>query len=179
MARPRTIDREHLLDVAEGIVAKASAATLSFGSLAAAAGVPKPSVQSAFGTREALIDAMLERWLGREQQRFEAVAGAARTPRARVRAHIHTLAEEPKEASSRMASFLAALVGSGEQSASTARWYRSRIGDLSAKTRDQRRLRIAFLAAEGAFYVRHLAGFPMRDELWEEIFADLEQFVDT
>ncbi|MET0285229.1 MAG: TetR/AcrR family transcriptional regulator [Polyangiales bacterium] len=178
MARPRTIDREHLLDVAEGIVAGASAATLSFGNLAAAAGVPKASVQSAFGTREALIDAMLDRWLAKEQQRFDAVAGQARSLRARVRAHIQTLADEPRETSSRMAGFLAALVGSGEQSESTARWYHARIGDLSAKTREQRRLRIAFLAAEGAFYVRHLAGVELRDATWREIFSDLLAFVE-
>ena len=61
MVRPRTIDREYLLNVAEDIAAATGAAGLSFGSLAAAAGVSKASVQSAFGTREALIEAMLNR----------------------------------------------------------------------------------------------------------------------
>lgn len=177
MARPRTIDRERLLDAAEGVVASGRIAALSFGSVAAAAGVPKASVQSAFGTREGMIDAMLERWFAREQTRFEQAAGPRPSARKRMQAHIHTTEQE--ETGSRMATLLAALAGSGEQSASTAAWYAARIGDLRAKSSEQRRLRIAFLAAEGAFYVRHLVGFPIDDALWRDIFADLRAFIES
>jgi len=176
MARPRTIDRERLLDAAESVVASGRIAGLTFGSVAAASGVPKASVQSAFGTRESMIDAMLERWLQREQQRFGRAAGARPSARKRMRAHIQTTEEE--EAGTRMATLLAALAGSGDQSASTAAWYASRIGTLTAKTAEQRRLRIAFLAAEGAFYIRHLVGFPIDDRLWHDLFKDLRAFID-
>ena len=176
MARPRTVDRERLLDAAESCVAAGRIAALTFGSVAAAAGVPKASVQSAFRTREGMIDAMLERWLGREQQRFERAAGTRPSARKRMQAHLETTEEE--ETGSRMATLLAALAGSGEQSASTAAWYVSRIGSLTAKTSEQRRLRIAFLAAEGAFYIRHLVGFPIDDSLWHELFKDLRAFID-
>ena len=175
MARPRTIDRERLLDAAESVVAAGRIATLSFGSVAAASGVPKASVQSAFGTRESMIDAMLQRWLEREQQRFDRAAGKRPSARKRMQAHIRTTEEE--DTGSRMATLLAALAGSGEQSASTAAWYASRIGNLSAKTAEQRRLRMAFLAAEGAFYIRHLVGFPIGEALWRDIFKDLQAFI--
>jgi len=176
MARPRTIDRERLLDAAESVVSAGRIAALTFGSVAAASGVPKASVQSAFGTREGMIDAMLERWLRREQQRFDRAAGARPSARKRMQAHIQITEEE--EAGTRMATWLAALAGSGEQSASTAAWYASRIGALTAKTAEQRRLRIAFLAAEGAFYIRHLVGFPIDDPLWHDLFKDLRAFID-
>lgn len=175
MARPRTIDREQLLDAAEEVVSAGSAASLSFGSLAQAAGVPKASVQSVFGTREALIDAMLDRWLKRERRRFDEAAGPNPSPRQRIHAHLATTEQE--DAGSRVATLLAALAGSGEQSASTARWYRSRIGDLSAETPEQRRLRIAFLAADGAFYIRYLVGFRMSEALWKDLFDDLRAFI--
>ena len=175
MARPRTIDRERLLDAAESVVAAGRIAALTFGSVAAASGVPKASVQSAFGTREGMIDAMLQRWLAREEQRFERAAGKRPSARKRMQAHIRTTEEE--DTGSRMATLLAALAGSGEQSASTAAWYRARIGSLTAKTREQRRLRVAFLAAEGAFYIRHLVGFPISEALWHDIFEDLLAFV--
>lgn len=164
--------------MAEQLVAGSGAAGLSFGSLAAAAGVPKASVQSAFNSREALIEAMLARWLCAEQQRFEATAGPDPAPQERTRAHIQTLAEETTETSSRIAALLATLAGSGDQSAGTARWYASRVGDLSAATPDERRLRIAFLAAEGAFYMRNLAGFEMSKVLWDDIFKDLADYAE-
>jgi AcrR family transcriptional regulator len=171
MARPRTIDREQLLDAAERIVA----AKLSFGSVAEASGLSKASVQSVFGTREALIDAMIERWLTREQQRFDELTGERPSPRARTLAHMQTTEEACD--GQRVTTLQATLAGSGEQSASTARWYAARIGDLAAKTPEQRLLRIAFLAAEGAFYMRHLVGYRMSRSLWRDIFKDLRAFV--
>jgi AcrR family transcriptional regulator len=177
MARPRTLDREHLLDVAEELVAESNAANLTFGSLATAANVPKASIQSAFGTRQGLIDAMLERWIKQEKARFEAAVGEAPSRRERIGAHIKITAEEPAEANSRVASLLATLAGSGEQSESVANWYDGRIGSLTARGADERKQRIAFLAAEGAFYMRHVVGYEISDKLWAEIFRDLRVFV--
>lgn len=174
MPRPRSIDRELLLNLAEATVAATGAAGLSFGSLAAASGVSRASVQSVFGTREALIAAMLERWLAQEGQRFAAAAGPSPTPEQRIRAHIATTAVEPEEGMRRSATLMASLAGSERQVRSAADWYQSRVGDLSASTPEARRLRTAFLAAEGAFFVRYLVGLPMSGALWREIFDDLQ-----
>jgi AcrR family transcriptional regulator len=134
-------------------------------------------VQSVFGTREALIDAMLERWLTREQVRFDEELHGARSSRARTIAHIRTTGAEPREESRRVAPLMAALVGTTDKGSSSSRWYRSRIGDLSANSEEDRRLRIAFLAAEGAYYLRNLAGFEMSEKLWNDIFSDLQECV--
>lgn len=173
MARPRTVDREQLLVLAEGLVASSGAAALSFGSLAQAAGLSKATVQSIFVTREGLIEAILERWLQQEQARFDLRAGPAPSPRERLRAHIQTTVTETAEANGRFAALLAALTGSGQQADSVARWYASRAGDFNAVSPEERRRRITFLAAEGAFFVRHLVGIPMTHALWQEIFQDL------
>lgn len=176
MVRPRTINREHLLDAAEELAAASGAASLTFGGIAAAAGLSKATVQSAFGTREALIEAMLERWLQQEQQRFSRVAGPNPSPETRIRAHIRTAGMESEVAMRRAASILVALAGSEVQSGTAARWYETRIGTLEADTDGARRLRMAFLAAEGAFFLRYLAGLPISDERWRDIFQDLESF---
>jgi len=178
MARPRTINREHLLDLAEQIVAATGAAGLSFGSVATLAGLSKASVQSVFVTREGLIEAILARWMQQEQAHFAQVAGPAPSRRARVRAHITVTAAETTEHSSRVAALLAALAGSGQQGGVAAQWYAARMGDFSARNRTERRQRVAFLAAEGAYYIRHLAGVEMSDSLWQEIFDDLLQLED-
>ena len=75
MGRRRTIDRDHVLAVAEGIVAQRGAAALTIDAVAKAAGISKGGVQSSFGTKEGLIAAMLQYWLQDYAQRARALAG--------------------------------------------------------------------------------------------------------
>lgn len=180
MARPRTLDRDKLLDAAERIVAKAGAAGLTFGSLATEADVPKASIQSAFGSREVLMDAVLDRWLVREQARFDAQLDGRTSARDRMLAHIRVTSEMTKEEGDGVAALVAALASGGDAGGgSSARWYRARVGTLEAITEEDRRLRIAFLAAEGAYYLRNLFGLPMTDELWRQIFNDLHEYAES
>lgn len=178
MARPRSLDRDRLLDAAEAVVAESGAASLTFGKVAAAAGAPKASVQSAFVTKEGLLDALLDRWAQQEKARFAKAVGPDPTPRAVIAEHLRSTAIEEHEAISRVATLLAAVAGTGQPVGAMADWYAARVGDLSADTPEARRRRIAFLAAEGAFFIRHVVGFGVDDRLWREIFDDLLAFAD-
>lgn len=173
MARPRSLDRDLLLDAAEAVVAQFGAAALTFGKVAEAAQVPKASVQSAFGTKEGLLDALLNRWAEHEKARFARNVGPDPTPQAVIAEHIRSTALEDHDTISRTATLLGAVAGSGQKVGAMADWYAERAGDLSAVTPEERRRRIAFLAVEGAFLLRHVVGFPMTDALWREIFDDL------
>jgi len=173
--RPRTINREYLLDLAGKIVSSSGAGGLTFGSLANEAGLSKASIQSAFGTREALIEAMLDRWITLEKKHFEQIAGATPSHQMRVSAHIATTAEEPEAAMRRVAALLAALAGKEHQIDRAVEWYASRIDGLNAVGRQDRGLRLAFLATEGAFFMRYFVGFPIPDAIWLDIFNDLKK----
>ncbi len=175
MARPRTINRELLLDHAEHIVSDQGAARLTFGSLATASSVPKASIQSAFGTREKLLDGLIERWARYENERYQSALGADHSPENRLKAHLTTTAAETADAGNRLATTLAAMVGSGSHSESITAWYKDRLGSLDASTPAERKQRIAYLAAEGALYIRNMAKLEMSDALWRDIFADLEE----
>ena len=94
-------------------------------------------------------------------------------------AHIRITAELSREESISGAALVAALASAGEAETSSTRWYRARAGTLEAKTEEARRLRIAFFAAEGAYYIRNLLGLPMSDELWREIFSDLSAYAEA
>ncbi|MBL0944548.1 MAG: TetR family transcriptional regulator [Hydrogenophaga sp.] len=177
MPRPRTVDREYLLDVAEGVAAATGAAGLSFGAVAAAAGMSKASVQSAFGTRESLIEAMLDRWLAQETARFTAKAGESPSFKVSVQAHIATAAEESEVSMQRASTLLASLAGSDSQVGAVARWYATRVGDFAVRDDEERRFRMAFLAAEGAFFMRYVVGYSMTTERWSDIFEDLARMV--
>ncbi len=177
MARPRTIDREQVLDAAEKVVSADGVAALSFGSVAAEAGISKASVQSVFGNREAMIEAMLERWTSNEQSRFEAEVGDERSSAKRIATHIRLTATEIDEVNSRTEALLAAALSrSGDQSRSVTEWYKSRVGQLKVGKDLSREERVAFLAAEGALFLRHFIGFDFSEEVWGEIYADLENF---
>lgn len=62
MGRQRSIDRDKVLDAAEEIVATQGAAGLTIDAVAKAMGISKGGVQYCFGSKDALIDAMFDRW---------------------------------------------------------------------------------------------------------------------
>lgn len=176
MARPRTIDREKLLTAAETVVTSKGAVALSFASVAAEAGLSKASVQSAFGTRDALIDALMGRWMQHEADRYTAELGDAESPGARLSAHLRCTYDELLNGrGQRVATLLAVLASEGLQSDSMRRWYQDRVGDLTAASAAERQRRMAYLAAEGAYFLRCIVGLEVDDAIWAEIFADLEQ----
>lgn len=174
MARPRSIDREKLLDVAERIVARNGAATLSFGSLARDASLSKASVQTAFGTREAMIEALLSRWMKREAARFQALLGNDGRPVSRLKAHLQSTQHEEGDVGRTVSAMLAALASSGNASIAMQDWYRVRLDDLEADDPASRNRRLAYLAAEGAFLLRNLVGMEIDDDKWASIFRDIE-----
>lgn len=176
MARPRTIDRDKLLSAAEAVVLRDGAASLSFSSVAARAGLSKASVQSVFGSRDALVEALIARWLEREGRCFRAALGDDLSDDARLRAHLRcTRAEIATSGGQRIATLLAVLASEGGRSGGVRRWYRERLGDLTADSDAERRRRTAYLAAEGAFFLRCMVGLEADEALWSEIFADLER----
>lgn len=177
MARPRIIDRDQLLDVAEQCVAENGAVSLSFGSLAAAAGLSKGTVQTIFVTRDNLLEALLARWMEREKVRFENERAGVDTPVARVLAHLKTTEQEDAELGRTVLTMLAAIAEDGRTSHVMKDWYQARLLALEAESPEARRQRIAYLAAEGAFLVRNVIGLELDKNRWAEIFQDLRNLV--
>ena len=177
MGRPKELSRDRLLEAAQSIIAQSSPATLSFGILAAVAGVPKSSVQAIFRSKQELLDALLDRASDAERSRFEARAGPDASIAAKVRAHIAITASEDAQAQSRITALLAGMAGAGDRSEVATQWCSERVGDLSSRTGEEARLRLAFLASEGLFFLRHVLQFPVSDTLWREIFGDIEAMI--
>ena len=123
MARPRKIDRDAILQAAETVLHQSGAAALSFASIAAQAGLSKASVQSVFGTRDALIDALIARWMQGEGARYADLLQDRASDSARLRAHLDCTLEELHSGSGqRVASLLAVLAGEGRHSAKIHDW---------------------------------------------------------
>ncbi|GAL60153.1 putative transcriptional regulator [Pseudescherichia vulneris NBRC 102420] len=174
MARPKTIDRDSLLDAAENVLGREGAAALSFGAIATEAGISKASVQSVFGSREKVLDALLDRWLNKEQERYRTLLPENADAKARLLTHISATQQETSEAGIRTLTLLAAQAGT--QSESMVNWYKERFGNLEATDEASRKRRILYLATEGAFMMRNMVGFESGSAFWDEVFNDLKEF---
>ncbi len=177
MARPRSIDREQLLDLAEGLIASSGASSLSFGSLAKAASLSKASVQTAFGTREAMIEALLVRWINREGKQYQTILGEDSTADARLKAHLQSTQREESDVGRTVSAMLATLASSGFASSEMQSWYLVRMDGLDANDNESRQRRLAYLAAEGAFLLRNLVGLKIDDDKWASIFRDIDELI--
>ncbi|SMH47932.1 TetR/AcrR family transcriptional regulator [Azospirillum agricola] len=178
MGRPPTIDRDRVLDIAEGIVLKAGTSGLTMDAVAKAAGVSKGGVQSRFGTKDDLIAAMIERW-GREYDaQITALAGPSPSPVEAVRGHVEATMAMDAESHARAAGMMAALIEAKQHIDNTRAWYGERFGGLDPRSEEGRRARLAFLAAEGAFLLRAFGFMDFPDEEWGSLRHDLRALLD-
>lgn len=178
MGRRKVIDRESVLDCAERVVAELGAAGLTIDAVAKAAGITKGGVQSCFGSKEAMIAAMLSRWSEDYARRAARLAEGDSTPAARVRSHIDITAEDEANTNSRSATLLSALLQSPEYLTEVREWYGDRLRDCRECEEGERdRALLAFLATEGLFFIRylHLAGIDQHE--WDSCFALVRQLL--
>jgi AcrR family transcriptional regulator len=174
MSRPKSIDRDRVLDVAEDIVVRRGAAELTIDAVAKGVGVTKGGVQSCFGTKENLIAAMLQRWgdaYEEAQRKVPKVGAADCTP---VQRHIRVTARSDS-LNARAAALLAAMLQSKDQLGWMRSWYAGHLAGFDVTTDEGRRARLAFLATEGAFMLRYFGLVDMSKSEWSDIFRDIER----
>lgn len=172
--RPRSIDRDHVLDMAEKLVAEGGIVALTMDAVAQASGVTKGGVQYCFGNKDGLMKAMIERWgdrfddlvTARKQHRQDAISHIA--------AHIAVTRESDAEDDSRFAAMMASLIPNSHYLDETRTRYRKRWDGLDVSTPEGRRARLAFIANEGAFLLRSFNFFELTPEEWQSIFNDIQ-----
>lgn len=174
MGRQRSIDRDKVLDAAEEIVATQGAAGLTIDSVAKAMGISKGGVQYCFGNKNALIDAMFERWGKAYDTVFDSIAGDSPSPVITVQAHMQATRNSDQVSSAKAAALMATLIQTPEHLESSREWYRSRIAALDLTTLEGKKARLAFLATEGAFMLRFFGLMDIGEQEWDEMFSDIE-----
>ena len=98
MGRKRVIDQQAILDAGEAVVARLGAASLTLDAVAAQAGISKASVIYDFKTKQALIEAIVERAFRRDHDHHAAVeANMASSDNLAIRGRIKVAAEPPPE----------------------------------------------------------------------------------
>lgn len=179
MARPQSIDRDKLLDIAEKNVFQDGISALSFGSLAKSAKLSKATIQSVFVSRENLLELLLNRWVDRDEAYYSSCLGDHPTAEQRVKTHLEHIEDEPSSTGKTVCTMLATLSSSEKPSTVVQAWYRSRMNDFNITNQADRIYRIAYLAGEGLFLIKHLIRLEIADDKWAEIINDLQNLVDS
>ncbi|AOB27661.1 MULTISPECIES: TetR/AcrR family transcriptional regulator [Bordetella] len=173
MGRKRSIDRDKVLDAAETIVVRDGAKGLTIDAVAREMGVTKGGIQYCYGSKDAMIEALFERWDKAYETLFQEVLDEDASPRGRVRAHAEATRRADAASNAKAASLLAALIQAPELLGSTRSWYRSRLDGLDVDTEAGRHARLAVLATEGAFLLRFFGLMEMDESEWQAIFRDI------
>lgn len=178
MGRKQTIDRDQVLAVAEAIVSEHGAAALTIDAVAKAAGISKGGVQSCFGTKEAMISTMLDRWLQDYAASFDQIInGRDNDLSARVDAHVRLSLSGNPGSTERAAALVAALVQNPEQLQAVRAWYAERFAGLFEAEGWGRSLRVALLATEGAVLLRHFGLAALSDREWSTLHDDVASVI--
>lgn len=178
MGRQRTIDRDKVLDAAEDIVINQGAAALTIDAVAKAMGISKGGVQYCFGNKDALIDAMFERWSYSYDEIFNREIEQDSSPENRINAHRLATCEHDKAAIAKGAALMAALLQTPEYLESTRIWYRDKLRNLDTSTERGKQARLMFLATEGAFMLRYFGFMDIDDNEWQSMFADMADLLE-
>ncbi len=173
--RPRSIDRDKVLDAAEAIVIAHGAAGLSFDAVAKAAGITKGGVQYCFGTKEGMIRAMLDRWGEVFEQEVMRPLGPDPTTAEVIARHIDVSLDSDSAEDSRSAVMMTALLQSAEQLEASRAWYNSRLAGLDFTRDEDRQRALAFLASEGVFFLKSFGLMSLPDEDWQRLFDSIRQ----
>lgn len=177
MGRTRVINRDHLLDAAEAVVARDGATKLTLESVAAQAGVSKASVVYDHKTKQALIGALVGRALERDNAFNQAAAEQlgdvdARVIRGRIAAAANPL---PPQQRAVALTLCAALAQDAELRRSMQANQAAVIDALQRDAAQPRSALLAYLALEGLKLLEsldfHTFAPPERDRLLQQIEA--------
>ena len=171
--RPRSIDRDKVLDAAEAIVARAGAAGLTFDAVAREAGITKGGVQYCFGTKDKLVGAMIDRWTEAFETGIRDHTGPDPSVRDVIRGHLAVTRDEDEADHSRSAVMMTAILERPDRVAEGRAWYAQRLAGLDLDDPADRRVALSFLACEGAFLLKALGLIEIGGAEWKQLFDDM------
>ncbi|QEI09291.1 TetR/AcrR family transcriptional regulator [Pigmentiphaga aceris] len=174
MGRRKTIDWDAVLEAAERVSATQGSSAMTIDGVAEAAGISKGGVQSCYANKEALIEAMLDRWALLYDSQIEQVGVRPGNGRDAINAHVTVTANETAASRSKSAALFGALLQSPDPLKWTQAWYAKRVADIDLRTSEGRGLRLAFLATEGVFLLRFCGFIKIDEDEWKDIFEDIK-----
>ncbi len=157
LTRKKEIDRDRILDAAEGVILDSGGRTFTLDAVAERAGISKGGLVYSFATKDGLVRAALEREVARFQEAVRQRLGDGPVdPFDMVLAHIEEALDEDDAATRKAAFLVTALVHAPDMMEPARRYYRALLDPLLAASGEAHEIRTALLAVEGIFLLRGL-----------------------
>lgn len=174
MGRNKVIDRERVLRSAELLVDHTGSDSLTNGNLAVKARISKGGVQSCFGTKDGMLDALLERWIADMDRR----TSRGSEDRDMVESFILSRMYPDQDCVNRVASLMAALSRGYDSLHPLREWHRETGEILKSDGEDTSSLRLAYFASQGLFLLQALGMMAVPDEVAEGLRGDILALLD-
>lgn len=180
MSRPRTIDRDSVLDAAEAVVVRDGAARLTLDAVATEAGISKATVLYDYKSKEALIRAVSERRLGEERAKMNAAVLARQgEANALIKAFIATIGQGMDcRAQSVGINLCAAASLDAELRHGWEKLVGSTMTEIQETSTDPAKAQIAFLAVQGLKLMEFLGLYDWPPEERARILGDIAAMID-
>lgn len=169
MARPRTLDRDAILDAVEAIILEAGGQSVTLDAVVARSGASKGGIVHAFGSKEGLVRAVLERELTRFATNVASRQGGQSAAGDILRAYIEESRDETDASLRRIAVFMAAAAYSPELRRPIRDFYARHVGPLSRTDADALALQRVFFAIEGASLLRGFGLVDFDADRWDAL----------
>ena len=156
MTRKKEIDRDRILDAAEGVIRESGGRNFTLDAVAERAGISKGGLVYSFATKDGLVRAALEREMARFQEAVGRRLGGRLGPFELVLAHIEEALDEDDASTLKAAFLVTALVHAPDMMEPVQRYYRALLDPLRSDGGDMHEVRHALLAVEGIFLLRGL-----------------------
>lgn len=181
MGRKRVIDQQAILDAGEAVVARDGAAALTLDAVARQAGISKASVIYDYKTKQALIEAIVERAFRADHARHaEVEAGLSDRDSAAIRSRIAVAAEPPPEAfrpaALNLTAALAMDAGLRQRMQQSQAGTIAHILDTAAMPRGAL---LAYLALEGLKFLEYLDFHHFDPDERQRIIGEIDWLVTT
>tara|TARA_S200002703_G_scaffold19383_1_gene15721 strand:+ start:207 stop:797 length:591 start_codon:yes stop_codon:yes gene_type:complete len=180
VGRPRSIDREAVLDAAQAVAARDGAGHLTLESVAIEAGISKASVLYDYKTKQALMKAVIERRIATENNRIEEIEQhLGPVPNVAIRARLSSELQELSDEDRKVALSLCAVVS---QDADLRRpvqdMFARRIAHVMETSDKPRGSILAFLAVEGLKSLEWLGLHQWPSEERKRLLSEIRWLVD-
>jgi len=179
VGRVKTINRESVLDAAEGVILQQGISGLSIDAVAKAAGITKGGVQSCFGTKESVVEAMLKRYLCTYELQKNALSAGHTGPNKDMMVHVELTGDMRDINNSRTAALMAALLQFPQYVALVNEWYQEKYRLFSSQSENtDEELKLLFFATEGIFFLKHFGLMDITEEQWMTFFSSVRSRLD-
>lgn len=179
MARHKKLDRNALLDAAEMLVRERGSHALSLANVAETANVSKGGIQSNFGTRENLINALLERWEDTLQNAVVTISDQAAPSVSELDIQIQASRLAYNQNPDHYKAMMILVTQSDELRSRSRDWFRDRLSKVEKNKLTSRNDKLKLLLNEAMIAIHALDLASLSEPEWKYLLEDLDAIMEN